>query len=238
MLRIAICDDEKAICAQLEYILEEISSSCLEEVEIEVFFSGEELYSYLMKNTYFDMIFLDIELKFMNGIDVGKKIREEMLNETTQIIYISAKDSYAMELFEVRPLNFLIKPLKAEKIKDVFTTALRLIKKNEQFFTYQVGQTSYKISIKDILYFESNDRKVNIITTRGVDTFYGSLVEIFKELEKYKFLNIHKSYLVNYTHIIRFEYSQVTLSNNKVLPISQSRRKTMRSLQFQLERNG
>jgi DNA-binding LytR/AlgR family response regulator len=238
MLRIAVCDDEKAICAQLEYILKKISDSLLEEIQIEVFFSGEELCEFLIKNAYFDIIFLDIELKLMNGIEVGKKLREEMLNEITQIIYISGKESYAMELFEVRPLNFLVKPLSHERIKEVFKTALRLIKRNEQFFTYQMGHISYKVAMKDILYFESNDRKINIITTKGVDTFYGSLDETLKQVEESQFLNIHKSYLVNYNYIARFEYTQVTMANGKVLPISQARRKTIRTLQFQLERNG
>ena len=237
MLHIAICDDEKTVCAQLEHLLKKISAALMEEIEIEIFFSGEELCDFFIRNSCFDIIFLDIELKLMNGIAVGKKLREEMMNETTQIIYISSKESYAMELFQVRPLNFLIKPLAYEKINHVMKTALKLIKRNEQFFTYQIGHMAYKIPIKDILYFESNNRKIYMITTKGTDTFYGSLDEIAKEVENFKFLSIHKSYLVNYNHITVFEYHQVTLSNKKSLPISQSRRKDIRSLLFQLERN-
>ncbi|MEL7568552.1 MAG: response regulator [Dehalobacterium sp.] len=81
-------------------------------MEIEVFFSGEKLYQFICEGACFDIVFLDIELPKISGIDIGKKIRDEMHDETTKIVYISGKDSYAMGLFDVRPLNFLIKPIK------------------------------------------------------------------------------------------------------------------------------
>ena len=63
------------------------------------------------------MLFLDIELITTDGIQVGKFIREELKNLETTIIYISSKSSYAMQLFQVQPLGFLIKPLEVEKSK-------------------------------------------------------------------------------------------------------------------------
>jgi len=156
MLHIAICDDEETICLQVENILKKVSQALLEQVKIEVFFTGEELCHFLSEEVYFDMIFLDIELKMMSGIEVGKKIREEMNNESTQIVYISGKDSYAMELFEVRPLNFLIKPLTYEGVEKVFKLTLKLTQEGKQVFQYEVGRVFHKIPVKDILYFEGS----------------------------------------------------------------------------------
>lgn len=70
------------------------------------------MYQFICEGACFDIVFLDIELPKISGIDIGKKIRDEMHDETTKIVYISGKDSYAMGLFDVRPLNFLIKPIK------------------------------------------------------------------------------------------------------------------------------
>ena len=148
MLRIAICDDEKSICNQLEEILEKLGREFLEDIQIDIFYSGEELCQYLAVNNYFDIIFLDIELKIMNGVEVGQVIRDRMLNETTQIIYISGKESYAMELFKIRPLDFIIKPFNYEKIKEIFKIALRIIQKNENIFQYKIGHTTYNVLIK------------------------------------------------------------------------------------------
>ena len=64
----------------------------------------------------FDLIFLDIELKKKSGLDVSNYIRNELGNESVQIAYISAKTGYAMDLFEFRPINFLVKPLEYSKV--------------------------------------------------------------------------------------------------------------------------
>lgn len=93
MFKIAICDDEPIICSYIEKIIHDYSKSIAESIEVEVFFSGEELYKYLKNEINFDLIFLDIELSKLNGIDLGKKIREEMKNEIAQIVYISSKES-------------------------------------------------------------------------------------------------------------------------------------------------
>ena len=76
MLRIAVCDDENIICAQLESMLSEIGNRISEETEVAVFISGEELIRVLFGGAYFDIIFLDIELHKLNGVEVGKIIRE------------------------------------------------------------------------------------------------------------------------------------------------------------------
>ena len=93
---IAVCDDQLEVCAEIEKILQQISQNFLEHLEIEVFYSGEDLCQPLKENIYFDIIYLDIELKLMTGIDVGKRIREVFLNESTLLTYISGKESYAM----------------------------------------------------------------------------------------------------------------------------------------------
>lgn len=235
MLHIAVCDDEGAICAQMKNALEQISQAIQERVEIEVFYSGEKLCKFLYEGIYFDIIFLDIELMMMNGVEVGRKIREEMNNQATHIVYISGKESYAMELFEIRPLNFLLKPLKYWKIEEVFKTAIKLIRNNNQIFEYQNGRSYYRLPIKDILYFESHGKKIEINMTNEVQEFYGKLSAIETQLSKLDFIPIHKSYLINYAHVIESQYDQVRMSNNAILPISQQNKKQVRDRLLQMK---
>lgn len=236
MIRIAICDDQEAICEQVEDILLKIGQACLYKIEIDVFYTGEELYKHISDDIYYDIIFLDIELNTMDGIEIGCKIREELNNENTQIIYISGDENYAMRLFKTRPLDFIIKPITYEKTFEVFQTAVKLINKKNKIFDYQVGHTTFKIPVKDIIYFEGNNRKIDVITVKQRDSFYGSLKHLFDKVKQYNFINIHKSYLVNYFHVTKFEYHQVTLSNGTILPISQKNRKKVREIQLKLER--
>lgn len=235
MFRIAICDDEPVICSQIEKIVLDYGRKTSHEIEVDVYFSGEELYRLLRDRTYYDMLFIDIELKALNGIDVGRKIRNELRNDSLQIVYISGKDSYAMDLFEVRPMHFLAKPIDAEKIKAVLVKGMELSNKLCQTFQYKNGRATRKIAIKNILYFESIDRKVRMVTLDGDEIFYGSLSDIFKQLEKYSFFFCHKSYLVNYHHVTKFEYERLLMKDGITITISQPKRKIVRAMQMRLE---
>ena len=228
MLRVAICDDDKALCMQLKGMIDEIIENTDEVYEITVFCTGEELCDLLYNGIHYDIIFLDIELCEINGVEVGKKIREEFNDELTQIVYISAKDSYAMDLFDIRPLNFLVKPLKTEKIESVLKTAKKILGTSNQYYEYKIGNVNFNVLLNDILYFESSGRKVKIILKDDVTEYYGKLSEVEEKLKNSDFFFIHKSYFINYNHVIEYSYEYVKMSNNEVLGISQNNRKAVR----------
>lgn len=235
MFRIGICDDESIICSEIENIILNYSKSISEKIEVDVFYSGEELYEFLKSDNCVDMIFLDIELNKLNGVELGRIIRNELKNENIQIVYISSKENYAMELFDVRPLNFLIKPTDKLKVIEMINKAMELLNKLDVYFKYKQGHNFCKKEIKDILYFESDNRQVKMVTTTDEITFYGNLSEIHSQLELHKFFFIHKSYLVNYYHVAEFYYDKLILTNSHVLPISQSKRTEVRKLQLKHE---
>lgn len=94
MFSIAICDDQNAICSEIETILLEYQKLTMQEIQIEVFYSAEKLNTFMEYEHNFDLIFLDIEMEGLNGLELGRKIREEMDNQITQIVYVSGKESY------------------------------------------------------------------------------------------------------------------------------------------------
>lgn len=238
MFRIAICDDEVNICSEVEQIILDYSNRCIEKLDVEVYYSGEEICKHLKRGEEFDLIFLDIELKKINGVDVGKFIRNELKNEMVFIVYISAKDNYYQKLFDVRPMHFLHKPLEKEKIILDIEKAIELSDKLEHTFLYKQAYTIHKKVVKNILYFEANGRKIKIVTTNGEDSFYGSLNTIYSELEKYHFFFIHQSYLVNYAHVIVFAHKEITMSNYEILPISRQKKASVLQMIMQLEKAG
>lgn len=236
MLRIAVCEDDKEMCTSLDNYLFSLRDVLKIEIEVESFFSYDGFYQSLMRGEKYEIIFLDIALGERTGIELGKLIREELKDEDTYIIFISSEESYAMELFDVRPFHFLIKPLNKESIRRVVEKIEELINHSEKYFRYKKAGESYREPISDILYFESVNRKIRIHTINGIKEFYGKLPDVHKELDKMQFIYIHKSYLVNDHQIIKLEYEQVTLSNGEVLRISQSKRKAVRETQMLIER--
>ncbi|HGG0418075.1 response regulator transcription factor [Clostridium botulinum] len=238
MFKVAICDDEPVICGDIENVLLNYQKYNFEEIEIEVFYSGEELCRYMEKEQSFDLIFLDIEMKEMNGVEVGRKIRQEMDDYLTKIVYISGKDSYDRQLFDVQPMHFLSKPINRKKIIADLNLAMKLLQKQRFVFSYKKGYEILRVPIKNIIYFESLNRKIKIVTTRGEDMFYGAIDEIFNRVARYQFIRIHRSYVINYIHVSRFKYEEVIMSSSSCLPIGQSRRSEVRKLQIAFENEG
>lgn len=236
MLRIAICDDDTVLCAQIERIILEDCTNNSWPLDVEVFNSGAQLCKFIQNEHEFDLIFLDIEMAEVNGVQVGKIIRNEIKNQTVQIVYISAKTSYCMDLFEIRPMHFLEKPLCAKQIIKQVHLANELCLKAECVFRCKKKHTSYSELVKNIVYFESQNRVVKMITTTDETSFYGTLAEIEQQLSKSNFLLIHKSFLVNYVHVIEFGSKELKMSNGQLLAISQHRRKAVKDLQIKLEK--
>lgn len=234
-IKIAICDDEIVVCRQIEEILEEMFWEVSAQYEICVFQTGRELCE-AMEHVKYNLIFLDIELRDRDGIAIGSYIRETLHDEQVQIAYISMKAEYALRLFDFRPINFLVKPLEREKIKKVIDKYLVLAENSMQLFTYKKGFQFFKVPLGEVLYFERFGRKIHFYTLNeeDEDEFYGIMEDVYAEVKKNKFLFIHKSLIVNYQYISKFQYEFVKLVNGVELPISQSRRKNIRAMYLEL----
>ncbi|BES65704.1 LytTR family DNA-binding domain-containing protein [Gottschalkiaceae bacterium SANA] len=233
MLRIAICDDDKVIGSEIESLILEYQQMIRSEFEIEVFESGVELYAYLKKGNSVDLIFLDIEMEDMDGIEIGEKIRVEMNDYRTSIIYVSGKDGYDRKLFDFQPLHFLSKPIEKKKIFADLELAIKLFKKNNHIFSFKTGHDMNRIPMNKILYFESKGRKVRIVTLEQEYLFYGTIEHVLHELPQKSFLQIHRSYIINYNHVKVFSYDKVMMQDNKCLSIGQKRRQAVRDMQLE-----
>ena len=179
MYYIGICDDSSLICSFIEQCITRQAKKERISIETEVWESGEELL-YALKNNYdIDILFLDIELITMTGIEIAQYIRKQMDNYDMQIIYISGKEIYAFDLIDTQPLNFLIKPLNEKKVQEVFMLACKLLGRKEDKFEYTVGRSVIRISFDDIYYFYSMGRIIHIKMKTDIREFYGQLKEIY-----------------------------------------------------------
>lgn len=160
MYQIAVCDDEKAIRAHIGRVLD--AHSCRKGFAITEFSSGEALLDSLRAGQIFFLLILDIELQAQNGVTVGKWIREELHDNITQILYISAHTQYAMELFGMRPLNFLVKPLDDKKLSACVTQALELAPKLDTVLTIFSGKQAQRIPLREVRYLESYHKRLTI----------------------------------------------------------------------------
>ena len=237
-LFIAICDDEKRICAELESALIGILGKLNIEYEIDVYFAGEELCAKMESKAHYNLVFLDIEFakNAINGVEIGKFIREEYRNDMVSIVYISWEMKYSMQLFDIRPFNFLIKPLDYNKVEQVIKTYLDISRLWLEVFTYKIGHGIYKVQIKDIIYMQNDMRKVVLHLSDGrKEEFYGTLNEVYeKQLQSFDFFFIHASYLVNFDYIAALKYNEVVLTNGSTLPLSKPKKAGAREAYYEI----
>ena len=105
MINIAVCEDDVFLGGQIETMLYRQAEAAGVVIETEVLTSAEHCLKYIREEGMVDLLLLDIELGKMNGIELAAIIRNELHNDYMQIVYVSSKQSYAMELFESRQIG-------------------------------------------------------------------------------------------------------------------------------------
>lgn len=237
MINIAICDDNKATTSLIEDLITEIADNQNIPASCDVFFDGTTLLKHISEGTYYDLIYLDIEMKYMNGIDAATQLRT--MNIPSLIIYVSSYEQYLKRLFYTEPFRYLQKPIDKDIFNDFFLAAYKRIREKAEYFTYNYNKSLTKIPLNDISYFESQYRVIHIHTIYDISSnkeldakFYGKINDIEKQLlsSNYHFIRIHQSFLVNFDYIRSINFTSVTMTDGTVLQISEERQKKVRTL--------
>lgn len=225
-MKVAIVDDENDICSFIEQSILNYFGPNHKKSDISVYYSGEKFCLALLHEA-FDIVFLDIELGGCSGIDVGRFIRESMNDHKTQIVYITGKTGYDRQLFDFQPFGFIAKPIEYFKINDIIAKYQKIYGNSNATFRYTLNHINCWVRISDIIYFESDGRKVNMYLNgdKEVISFYMKMSDIYKSVKEHSFLYIHKSYIVNELYISAFLSDFIILYDKKELPVSRLRRK-------------
>lgn len=230
MIEIAICDDEIVITSKIENILEELSEEMGIKVEIDVFYDGKTLVNYIKDGKKYDLIYMDIEMREQDGISAASEIRE--IDKNVFLIYITSHESFAKDVFELNAYRFITKPIDLGIFRKYFEAVKDELTIRPQYFRYQYNKVVYRISLDEIIYFQSDSRVTYIITENGSKKCYGKLNDIECRLlqSNIVFFRIHQSFLVNPQYIIAYFYDSMELRDGTTLSISENRRKKVSEL--------
>lgn len=215
MLKIAICEDDNIQRKNLIHMIDRYLGIISKEYETFEFISGEKL---LLSRDEFDIYFLDIEMDNISGIDVARKIR--ITNAKAIIIFTTGFKDYVFDAFDVNAFHYLIKPIHEMKFKEILYSAIKSISKKDKFLLAKNSSSSYKIFFKDIIYIESNHRKVKIHTTYDIIEYYYKISDLENELLKDNFFRCHKSYIVNFEYVQSFDNTFIALKNSEKVFVS------------------
>lgn len=228
MIRIAVCDDEKYFREKIGTLLQEYSSAREFGINVESFASGEEFLA-SEKKEMFDVIFLDINMEGMNGIETAQKIRQ--FSEDIVLIFITAYVAYSPEGYKVNAIRYLLKDSDSFKTAfwecmDAVRNKLMVVEKKEKF---EFQGKEMVIPLSHIVYMESNLHKVTFyIKGKEIQayTMYEKLDAIEERLRKTQsFCRIHQSYLINLKYVDEVKRYQVLLNTGEILNIAKPRYK-------------
>lgn len=205
MLDIAVVDDEKVI---REYLCELIKKQ-KPESRIEAFARGEEL---LASGGRFDIVFLDIQMDGMNGIDAARSLRERQ--EDIVLIFITGIREYVFDAFDLYAFQYLLKPVDEKKFAEVLERAAKEAGKKKEKRVLFIKAKNMTLNQDDILYIESRGKKVEIHTVRekGSIEIYATMDELEGQLGK-GFYRCHRAYLVNMSHITEYASDGIIITN-------------------------
>ena len=193
-----------------------------EEIKNSVFYDGLDLIE--KYDPSFDLIFLDIQMKMVDGLRAAEKIREK--DESVGIIFLTTLAQYGLEGYKYQAANYIIKPLQYGRLKAELDRFIRRRPlETEPFLVVSNDTGKYKILLKNLRYIETFNRNLLFHTGQESILCYRSMKEIERELSDKGFARCHTSYLINLAYVKGVKKLEITLITGEKIPISQPRRK-------------
>lgn len=226
MIKLAVCDDERRMCAYLRDSAVDCFAKNDIDASVKEFHDGDSLvHAYENEQEDFDIVFLDIKMKNMNGISAAKEIRR--LGARALIVFITSSAEYVFRGYEVKAFRYILKNELATSFERILRECIAELRSDGgPVFSFSSGRDSYSLPLSDILYFESERRVVTVHTKGGSYPFYEKLSDIEAQLSGTDFARCHQSFLVNAACIKNISGLTLTLTDSTTLPISKSKLKS------------
>ena len=221
-MRIAVCDDEELFRIEFKSVLDKVLINA--EYNIDTFSGGSSLYEAFLKNP-FDLVFLDIEMPGIDGITLAKRLRA--VSENVQIVFLTSHIEYALEGYEVNALRYLVKPVDMNKLSEVLKYIQDKKNNSRQIMIKQEGE-DIVIDISDIIYMESMDKNVRIVTSKSEYITRYNISDYEEELKNSGFLRIHRGYLISLSKVKKIVKNDVVMDRDISLPVSRSNIKALK----------
>lgn len=230
MLRIVFCDDEPNTVKYYENYLADLLKQRGVSYTADSFTDSGKLLSLLYTGYTWDVYFLDIDMPMVNGLNLGKKIRE--VNPDAYLIYLSIHRELVFDTFENRAFRFLPKDEFHSRIEECVDSLLKDMKREDQvqMLTLDSGGKLYRYGIDVIQYIKSTDKYVEITLQDGTtsEAIRYKITDLEEQLNAAGFIRVHRSYLVNYKYIRSIRPAQIVMDDGTVIPISRYRAEAIR----------
>ena len=217
MIRIAIIDDAVEIVTQLETILIEITTNKGIAIDIDIYYSGKELCEHLQNGEFYDLIFLDIEMPYLSGLELLAS-----LAHPPHVIITSAYEQYALKGYELDVTDYLLKPISFDRFLKAVNKVHGLLQQEKwpdeanNFIFVRSDRQMHKVLFKDILVVEGLENYVCIYTESTKLLVRSTMKRMIEALPGGVFQQVHKSYLINLEKIEMIDGNRIIVGRHTV----------------------
>lgn len=221
MIRFAVIDDDEAM---LNLICEKIKRGLdkSEQVELIKYSSGELFLEDLEEGKKFHGVFTDIQMRNLDGIELGKKVIE--ICSDIYIVFITSYINYAVDSYIINAFQYILKQHIEERLPIVVDGLInRINSDNQQYLMVKINDGKMKIYYKNVIYIYKAGKYVYFVTEDGEYRERTTLQKVFKELESREFVLVERGYIVNMKHIYKLSGDIIYLKNNYQVKISEAK---------------
>lgn len=230
IINIAVCDDEQNFLDIIQKELFQIANAINITIETYLYSDGNKVMDLIYNNKEdFDILFLDIDMPDISGLEVAKKIRKS--ESDIILIFISSHEQYVFDSIEYNPFRYIRKNRMEKELPIALRAAyLRIEESVDEYIVAKTEDAEVKIKYSNIMYFENVARKVEIHLNNGkVFTVRKTIKELYEKLKDSNFIRIHSGCIVNAKYIDEFSNYDITLDNGKMLIVSRRRLKEVKT---------
>ena len=203
------------------------------EIQLRTFLSGEDLLNY---DGQIDILFLDIQMKGMDGLETARKLRADKFRGF--LIFITVLKEMVFQSFEVQAYDYLVKPVDEKQFgKTMERLYTSMQNASEDSLLVQQGYERRIVPKDEIVFCEIIDRKIYLNLTSGeVVDYYERIENLESKLDSH-FFRCHRSYLINLKHLKGYKNGTACMDNGKEVPVSRLRSKEFSSVVLQYMKN-
>lgn len=215
MIRIAVVDDEKECVIKIKKYLQAMNRS---DLEYYLYSDMCSLINEYDNGNVFDILFLDIEMDSLNGVDGARKIME--YTGKALIIFTTGYQQYVKEAFYLNAFQYMFKPIEFDDFSYELNRAIDAIKMRNTQYVINYNYEKVSLECSDILYIEKKNRHLVAKTKNKEYIFNGTIKEEERKLMGYGFAKTEQSCIVNLSHVKKFNQTTVELDNGDIKYLS------------------
>ena len=233
MIRIAICDDEKHMSDHIRSMVLNFFRKKNREISLRMFSSGEELLNY---NGQIDILFLDIQMKDMDGMETARRLRADKFRGF--LVFITVLKEMVFQSFEVQAYDYLVKPVDDKQFEKTMERLYASMQNaSEDSLLVQKGYEGRIIREDEIVFCEIIDRKIYLNLASGEVVDYYERIENLETKLNNRFYRCHRSYLINLKHLKGYKNGTACMDNGKEIPVSRLRSREFSGVVLQYMKN-